>query len=343
MPVISDEVKQLIKDSVDVELLVRSLGFNVSRVTSSEVRAPGKLHGGDNPTGFCVRLDTKKWRCFTKHCDEDGSGRLDNDLIALVMRVTGMSFMDAVQYLADFSGLSLDVRNMMVEETGAFRQQRDMSTYIRSIGRVASRAQSLPGLSEELVGRYAQERDDYFVKRGFSPDTLETFEVGLMTDHHNIPRATVPIRDASGTLVGLSARRTDNDEDPRYLIDYQFPKGRVLYNLHRALLSGNDAVIVVEGFKALWAVFEAGFSNVVACMGTAVTDDQVWALCASGFRNCVLLFDGDAAGIRGAPGAERQLGSAFNVSTIYLPEGKSPDSFDRNELRELLELYLDSF
>lgn len=343
MPILSDEIKQLIKDSVDVETLLRALGFDVSRVTSSEVRAPCKIHGGDNPTAFSVRLDTKKWRCFTKKCEQDSLGKTDNDLIALVMLLTGRTFMDAVQYLSDFSGLNLDVRNMVVEKTDEYYRQKDMKHYIRSMSRIANRSQALPTLSEDLVKEYVISRDDYFVRHGFAPETLEVFEVGAMVDRQGVLRATIPVRDAKGMLVSLSARREDGDVEPRYLLEYRFQKGLILYNLHRALGSGKDTVIVVEGFKALWAVFEAGFDNVVACMGSEITEDQVLALCMSGFRNCVLLFDGDKAGVAGYKSAEKKLRSAFNVTVVRLPEGQSPDSFSRKELSELLELYISAF
>jgi DNA primase len=214
---------------------------------------------------------------------------------------------------------------------------------MRSIGRITARSQKLPALSEELISHYAEARDDYFVKLGFSPETMEVFEIGFMLDREGVPRATIPIRDVSGTLVSMSGRRTDNDEDPRYCLEYESQKGRVLYNLHRAINSGSDTIILVEGFKALWSVYEAGFGNVAACMGTSITDEQVWLLCATGFRNCILMFDGDKSGLQGIPAAERKLRNAFNVVTIYLPEGKSPDSFDRDELKELLDLYLASF
>ena len=140
--------------------------------------------------------------------------------------------------------------------------------------------------------------------------------------------------------MSISARREDGDEEPRYLLDKEFQKGRVLYNLHGAAQAGSDTVIVVEGFKALWAVYEAGFKNVVACMGSMVAEEQVLALCVSGFLNCILMLDGDKAGRKGTPISEKRLKQAFNVTTIHLPEGESPDSFLRQELSNLLEMYL---
>lgn len=343
MPLLSDEAKQLLREATDVESLLRTLGFRISRATGSEVRAPCILHGGDNPTAFSVRLDTKRWRCFTKKCEVDSSGRSDNDLIALVRRVRDCSFVEAVQFLAETAGLAVDLATLFVEDTEEYRRRRDSASYIKAVGRLGARGRLQQQLSEEQVLGYTLERDDYFIRQGFQEATLALFEVGSTADRRGIPRATVPIRDASGFLVSLSARRTDCDEEPRYLLEFEFEKGRVLYNMHRALGTGEDTVIIVEGFKALWALHEAGYDNVVACMGANVSPDQVLALCSTNFRNCLILFDADKAGVAGARAVEKKLDKHFNLCTLTLPDEKSPDDFSRVELSELVSLFVESF
>lgn len=339
MATLSDEARQMIKDSVDVESLVRALGFRISRSTGSEVRAPCIIHGGDNPTAFSIRTDIKKWKCFTKKCEQDSTGRSDNDIIALVRRVTGKSFMEAIHYLADFSGLNLDDETLFVQDTEERRRRKDMTSYIRSVKNI-QKQRNLPEITESQVAEFCYRRDDYFLRLGFSESTLDTFEVGSMIDRSGTPRATIPIRDESGVLAGMSARRTDSNAEPRYLVEYEFQKGQVLYNMHRALASGENTVLLVEGFKALWAVWESGFPNVVACMGANLSKDQVLALCTSGFTNCLIMLDGDEAGRAGTKAVEKKLRPYFNTLVLPLPEGSSPDDFSREELRDLIQLYL---
>ena len=340
MSVVRPEIKQLIKDSVDAEMLLKALGFQISRSTGYEVRAPCKLHGGDNPTGFSIKTDTKTWKCFTHHCDEDASGKAKNDVFALVMKALGVGFMDAVRFLAELAGLSYDDEAMMAAPTEESRRLQDTTNYIRSVSRVRQRASHQSGPSEDDVAAYQLDVDDYFVQQGFAPETLVAFEIGSKVDEEGVRRATVPIRSADGTLVSISGRRVDGDAEPRYKLDFQFQKGRVLYNLHRALQTGADTIIIVEGFKALWSVYEAGFPNVVACMGSAITDEQVLTLCSSGFRNAIVMFDGDDAGRKGISSAVKKLSSAFNTQPIYLPDKTSPDDLPRIELKELIELHL---
>lgn len=342
MVLLGDNTRQLIKDSVDAELLLKALGFQVSKTSSSEVRAPCKLHGGDNPTAFSMRTDTKTWCCFTKHCEQDSLGKADNDLIALVRKCNGVSFTEALKFLCGFSGINLDLVNLSSAETNEGRRKRDNENFIKTQKRRTARTQALPQLSEDIVHNYIVNRDDYFLKAGFLPSTLEFFEIGSTFDRVGVRRATIPIRDAQGNLVSISARREDGNEEPRYLLEKLFKKGSTLYNLHVAIQSKKDTVIVVEGFKALWAVYEAGFTNVVACMGSMVTEDQVLALCLAGFSNCVLLLDGDEAGQSGTLKSEKRLKKAFKVTPIYLSEGESPDNYLRLDLRNLLEFYLET-
>jgi DNA primase len=341
--VVSSDVKQLIKDSVDVELLLKSLGFNVSGSNGSDVRAPCIIHGGDNLTGFSMRLDSKTWKCFTHQCEQDSLGGSQNDLFALVMKVRNIPFMESIKYLASFAGLNLDLENMFAEQTPESRRRRDASDYIKSVTKLSKRHKKQDGISEELVASYIAQKDDYFLQHGFLPQTLATFEIGCMFDSKGVHRATVPIRDAQGRIISLSGRRTDGDAEPRYRLGYEFQKGSVLYNLHRALQTGSSTIIIVEGFKACWAVHESGLENVVACMGAQITDEQVLQLCGTNFRNCLIFFDGDDAGRKGIVTAQRKLSKAFNVQEIYLPEKVSPDDLDRYELKDLLELYLQSF
>ncbi len=337
---IPEEVKTQIKEAVDIESLLMCLGFKVTKSSNSEVRAPCIIHGGDNPTGFSIRTETRKWKCFTGRCEVNGEGRAENDLVALVMRTQNLSFIDALQFLSDFSGLHIDVRsNDFVEDEG-YKYKRDASRFVKMASRILRPTRPPSMLSEAQQAAYIVNRDDYFVQQGFHPETLETFQIGGLWDRSGVKRATIPIHDDGGNLVGLSARRTDNDDEPRYEIEYKFQKGKVLYNLHNAKQYGSDLIIIVEGFKACWAVHEAGFPNVAACMGSVITEDQVSLLVSSQFMRCVLLLDGDESGRDGTERSVPKIERALKVIPAYLPDNISPDSISRDELRDFLNIHM---
>jgi len=334
---VPEEVKTLIKDSVDVESLLLHLGFKITRSTGSEVRAPCVIHGGDNPTGFSMRLATRKWKCFTHKCELSKDGKVDNDLIALVMKASGLPFFDALQVLSDFSGLGIDVRANEFNVSPDYNQKKDMERFMRRANSV-SPTRPTSNLKEETILGYKVARDSYFIDQGFSVVTLDFFEIGSMIDRWGVMRASIPIRDERGELLGISLRRTDGDEEPRYVLSHKFPKDLVLYNLYRAKQMGGT-VILVEGFKACWALYEAGYPNVVACMGSVLTDGQFHLLVNSGISRVVLLLDGDGAGRDGTTASYGKLHKAFQTTVISLPDNKSPDDFDRVELNEYVALF----
>lgn len=339
--VLSPETKDIIKDAVDVESLLLSLGFQITKGYGMDLRAPCRLHGGDNPTAFSILKDEKIWRCFTKKCEETTTGRKENDLFSLVMKSLNVPFMEAVKYLADFSGIKFDPDTMFVDIDGDFRRQRDINKFVKNVKKVSS-AGKIKTVSEKTNEVYKSWRDDYFIEQGFKPETLEKFEIGTKVDSCGVRRSTIPIRDENGELISISARRQDGDAEPRYVLDQEFQKMKVLYNLHNVLKQNTETVIVVEGFKALWAVYEAGHKNVVACMGSSISDDQVFLLCKYIFRHCVLLLDGDEAGREGMKKSISKLGLYFRVIPVYLWENISPDTISREELRETLDLFVET-
>ncbi len=340
MKTIPEEVKTQIKESIDIDALLSYLGFRITKSSSSEVRAPCIIHGGDNPTGFSIRTDTRKWKCFTGRCEVNADGKTENDLISLVMRTQGLPCIDALQFLSDFSGLHIDVRSSDFVEDEAYKYKKDASKFTKMASRILRPTRPTAMLSEEQQAAYIKNRDDYFVTQGFSPDTLEAFQIGGLWDRRGVKRATIPIHDDVGNLVGLSARRTDNDDEPRYEIEYKFQKGKVLYNLHNAKQTGSDLIIIVEGFKAAWAVFEAGYPNVAACMGSVITEEQVSLLVSSKFMKCVLMLDGDESGRDGTERSIPKLERALKVIPAYLPDGISPDDISREELKEFLSIHM---
>lgn len=343
MQTFNDELKQLIKDSVNLDALMVSLGFKIYRSTRDEIRAPCIIHGGDNPTGFSMRRESKKWHCFTKKCEIGSSGKSENDVFSLVMRVKNVGFIESVRFICDLSGVKFEPDKAFVEIGPQLKLRKDMDRFVKSVGKSIPHSEVPQTISEETIKDYISCRDEYFIKEGFLPETLESFEVGAKIDRYGELRATIPIRDENGRAVSVSARREEGNAEPRYLLDCDFQKSRILYNLHKALETKSETVIIVEGFKAAWAVHEAGYPNVIACMGAVMTDEQVMLLCRFGFRNCLVMFDGDEAGQIGMEKTKKKISKYFKFIGAYLPENVSPDDLSRQELKEFLEMYMDCF
>lgn len=317
-----------IKQVIDPELVLNYLGFHIIRRTPKELRGPCKIHGGDNPTGFRFNTETKTWCCYTKHCEADG----DRDLVGLVQKATGQSFVESVKFLADLAGVSLDNQEYLSEEFLKLKQQQEIRKEVRRFKADTPVTNFYP---EEALEDLMRNRTSYFVDRGFPENLLDFYEIGGMTDSQGVHRETIPIRDEDGNLLTVSARRTDSDEDPKYLLLKNIPKGVTLYNLCTAkhYLGLPRTLILVEGFVDVWNLALYGVYNVVAAMGTDLTPQQVRLLRIYA-EEIIVAFDPDEAGRKGTERVMKALQWAAQVRKLELPDGKDPKNLDQVDINK---------
>lgn len=325
---IQPETISRIKQIIDPEAVLSYLGFHIIRRTPKELRGPCKVHGGDNPTAFRFNTETKTWCCYTKHCESEG----DRDLVGLVQRVTGQNFVESVRLLADIAGVNLDNQEALSAEFLRLKQQQDIQIEVRR-----SKAQQPPSqfFSEEAALEFVGRRSSYFKDRGFPETLLDFYEIGGTTDGYGTHRDTIPIRDEDDNLLTISARRTDSDEDPKYLLLQNVPKGMVLYNLNVAkhYLGLPQTLILVEGFVDVWNLALHGIYNAVAAMGTDLTSRQIH-LIRKYAEEVIVAFDPDVAGRKGAERVAKALQWGAQVRVLDLPDGKDPKNFDNQDIRQ---------
>jgi DNA primase len=191
---------------------------------------------------------------------------------------------------------------------------------------------------------------EYLRSRGFTRETIEHFGLGFCSRGLLKGRIAIPIRDGRGDLVAYAGRITDDDligEDrPKYLFPgprdrkearYEFHKSLVVYNLHAINEPVRD-LIVVEGFASVWWLWQHGYSDVVALMGSSCSDDQ-----ADGLKKRVspggriwAMSDGDDAGERCAAGLFLKCGNRQSVRYVRLRPGEQPTDCGGEELVALL-------
>ncbi len=164
-------------------------------------------------------------------------------------------------------------------------------------------------------------------------------------------RLMLPIQDARGQVIAFGGRILETDtKAPKYLNSPDTPlfdKGRTLYNLHRAGPASRQTgrVVVVEGYMDVIALAAAGIEDVVAPLGTALTESQIellWRL----VERPILCFDGDTAGqraaMRAATRALPMLKPSHSLAIVNLPTGLDPDDLLRKHGRKALDGLLDS-
>lgn len=326
---IQPETIASVKQLVDPELLLNHLGFHILRRTSKELRGPCKVHGGDNPTAFRFNTESRTWCCYTRHCE----GEKDKDILGLVQLVTKQPFVESVKFIADLCGVNLENQGQLAEEFKKIKQQQEM---LREVRRNKNRAPITSFFPEEVVEELLPRRSEYFTQRGFPEELLDFYEVGGMTDSRGVHRETIPIRDENGNLLTVSARRTDSDEDPKYVLMKDIPKEATLYNLHVAkhYVGQDRTLLLVEGFVDVWRMSLLGVYNAVAAMGTQPTPNQARLLWKYA-ENIVVMLDADKAGREATPKVAEMLSQGASVRVISLPDGKDPKNLTYMDLVEL--------
>lgn len=335
---LKDKVDQL-KTLVDIRYLLSSLGFNLTRETPKEIRCVCHIHGGDNTTAFRFNKETRTWVCFTNRCHELHG----NDIIGLIRAVTHRDFLGAVDWLSSLVGDDISIDKYI-----EFKRKKEIDEFVRSY----DAGQTPKSVNERTLLSHRPYRSSYFVKRGFSEKTLDYFEIGGgWKDPDQITRDVIPIRDDRGKLVAYSLRDIredvdDIDEDRKYILTPGFNKDGTLYNLHRAYEhTSNKPLILVEGFKSVWRLYDYGIKNVAAIMGSSITDGQQFLLYQYDIRNIVTFFDNDVAGVTGTQKALQDLANKLEVIPVFIQEvdenGKGLDPADLN--KELVYEYLNTY
>jgi len=280
-----------IKQVVDVGFLVEHLGFKISRETPKELRAGCKIHGGDNTTAFRINKDLKTWVCFTHKCHE----KYGNDLIGLVRSLNNCGFIDALEYLENLTGSKYVSKDKLLK----YRQDKERKAFIKFSG--CGLSAERPSFVDPIKLKYYKPyRSPLFLTDGFKEETLDYFEIaGGYTDSEGLIRDIIPIHDEKDMLVAYSLRdiRRDVHNDKKYKLTPGFDKDLVLYNLNRIKdFVGTKPLIIVEGFKSVWRLYELGIKNVVACMGSGITSGQAELLFTFAHSGVVFFFDNDYAG-----------------------------------------------
>lgn len=295
---------------------------------------------------FVVNRDTQRWICFG--CGASG------DIFEFLMRMEGLTFAEAVEQLAAKAGIDISRTAKDVRSAG----ERDLMLRVNNLAAVYFR-KSL---------EQSKEAKEYIRRRGIPPEAIDQFRIGFAPPEWDgltvylrsqgirlddgvkaglliarqqgqgyydrfRHRLVFPIFDIQNRVIGFGGRAL-GESDAKYINTPEtrlFVKNRTLYalNFARKAIVDQNCAILVEGYMDAVTAHSAGFVNVVATMGTALTPEHV-NLLSRYTRSAVLVFDADSAGmaaaIRSAPMFED---ADFEVKAAPMPEGEDPDSLIR--------------
>lgn len=293
---------------------------------------------------------------------KDFSSGKGGDCITFLMEMDGLSYIDALKYLAQKYGVEI----VEQQQTGAAQEAQNKRESLFILLSYASKH------FQELLWEHEEGQSiglSYFKERGFSQETIREFELGYtLSEWDNFlkkatkngyrkelleeagliiskegdkvydrfrNRVIFPIHNISGKVVAFGARILVNDKkQPKYINSPEtelYNKSNILYGLFQAKheVKKLDNVYLVEGYTDVISLHQAGIKNVVSSSGTALTEDQI-KLIKRYTENVTVLYDGDAAGIRASiRGIDMLLAGGLNVRAVVFPDGEDPDSYSR--------------
>ena len=303
----------------------------------------------EKSASFSVSRQKQMYYCF-------GCGAGGN-VFTFLMEYEKMSFTEAVQALAERAGVELP----KIEYSQEAKEKAGLKATLLEINKEAARY-----FYAQLKSRRGNHAYTYLTDRGLSEDTIKTFGLGyagksgdelyrylrsrgysqdhirqaglINTDEkHGIydkfwNRVMFPIMDVNSRVIGFGGR-VMGDAKPKYLNSPEtviFDKSRNLYGLHRARTTKKSYFLLCEGYMDVISLHQAGFTNAVASLGTALTAGHA-GLIKRYVHEVYLTYDSDEAGTRAALRAVPILKEAgISTKVIRMEPYKDPDEFIKN-------------
>jgi len=361
-----------IKQRVDIVEVISQ--YTNLQKSGRNFKALCPFHAEKHPS-FFVFPERQSWHCF-------GSCGSGGDVFAFIMKKENLEFGQALRLLADRAGVSLERKDEARDKERERLYQANLAAasfyhdlLLQSPGaELARRYLEGRGISQQAIADFElgfsqdswEALRQYMLGRGYQEQELLTLglvvprEGGGSYDRFR-NRLMFPVRDEQGRVIGFGARALD-DSLPKYLNSPQsvlFDKGGCLYGLERAKLAlkQHNLAVIVEGYMDVIMAHQYGFANVVASLGTAITEKQI-GLFGRWTSNLALALDADAAGdeaaLRGIQVASlvlaRQSVPLFSgemrggravlkmkhslvgqIKVIRLPQGQDPDEIIRKD------------
>ena len=299
---------------------------------------------------FTINAEEQFYHCF-------GCG-VSGDVISFIREIESVDFFDAVKILAERAKLPVPEMNFNTEKTAEMKRKRDeilkiLKTaarfYLNNLnsGKAEAHVQYILDrkISAPVVRKFGlgasldfHSLPQYLLSRGFRRDDIVDSGAVTVSEKNGrlsdaqAGRLIFPVINAFGDVIAFGGRLLEKADFAKYKNTREtavFNKSKTLYNINlvkkQKQAEGLSDLIVVEGYMDTISLYQAGFTNVVASMGTALTKDQA-RLAKRYCENVFISYDGDFAGQKGAiRGLEILRDEQLNVKVVPLPDGLDPD------------------
>ncbi len=324
---------EALKNSIDIVDVIGN--FIELRKAGANYKANCPFHG-EKTASFVVSPAKQIYHCF-------GCG-VGGDSIKFVMELEKLSYPEAIEKLASMHNFSLTYTKGSSDYTDAKRLLEAIGQwYIKNLNQNHTAVEYLliRGINQSSIERFeigyvpSGQKVMEFLNSSLLP-LPQALEAGIIAKSENaqgyyarlVERITFPIYSPSGSIVGFGGRTITN-HPAKYINSPQtklFNKSRLLYGYHLAKDSiyKNKKIIICEGYLDVVMFHQAGFTEAVASMGTALTSEHLPML-RKGEPKVILAYDGDKAGVLAALKASQMLSIAgFDGGVVLFPDGQDP-------------------
>ncbi len=350
---ISDEEKELVREKTDVLQIVGET-VNLKR-SGSSYSGCCPFHADKSPS-FHINPNTGLWKCFG--CQKSG------DIFSFIMEREHVEFPDAIRYLAERAHIELH------EEA---QKSPNAPKKTRLFELLDATEKYYTQALMRGVGPAYDDARRYFASRGFNSAVCKRWGLGFAPGRGRLSkhlaelgftlkeceaanvlvgpgkdrfynRVMFPIHDESGLCIGFGGRVLDNAK-PKYLntsdtMVFHKKKNMYAYDKARESIVSEGYAIVVEGYTDVIAMHEAGITNVVAVLGTALTLDHI-KLLSRFAKKIIFMFDGDAAGKNAAKRSLQFMkDTEADLQCVILPDNLDPADFIAQRGVESLKQHL---
>lgn len=323
-----------IKERVTMEMVLTRYGlFGKLKPSGSNLVGVCPIHKGSNPRQFSVSLERNIYNCFG-NCKSGGNimdfvakmEKVDLHQAALLLKEW---FLSGSAPAPSTTAKTPKAATPVAEEKPKTSGKPPGEESLNSVN---------PPLAFTLKSLVSEHH--FFSDRGISPETVEYFGLGLCTKGMMAGRVVIPIHNEAGELVAYCGRAVSEDQiekDGKYKLPPNFVKLHVVYNLNR---QNKDVklLIIVESYLSVFQLYQAGFPNTIALMGSVLGERQAELIESFlGPDGRVLLaFDADEDGKKCADDCLLRLGRKFFVRAVDFSEhGRKPHQLSADILRQV--------
>ena len=305
------------------------------------------FHGEKTPS-FNIYTENNSFYCFG--CGAGG------DVITFIMKIENLDYVEAVKFLAQRAGMempentyddSLSKLRMRIYEANREAARFFHATLLSQRGQSGLNYLRGRALSDRTIRHFGLGFADddwnslcnHLKNKGFSEYEIYSANLAFKRKNGNgiydrfVNRVMFPIIDLRGNVIAFGGRIM-TDEKPKYLNTSDTPvfkKSENLFSLNNAKSSGTRTLILCEGYMDVIALNQAGFTNAVATLGTALTNEQA-VLMKRYADEVIICYDADGAGQKATARAIDILRNAgLPIKILTVPSGKDPDEFIRSK------------